>query len=97
MSFVICLKKAKVHYNSQPTSLCRMRSSLVGHIINSELFLKSLPFYEDESIIIRNAVAFVFLLEALSFSRASLGVVFCLSQLWSFEVAWSVVLSQPER
>ena len=35
--------------------------------------------YEDESIINRNAVAFVFLLAALSISCASLGVVFFLS------------------
>ena len=47
-----------------------------------------------ESIIICNAVAFVFLLAALSFSRASLGVVFFLSQLCRFEVARSVPLSQ---
>ena len=51
--------------------------------------------YEGESIIIRNAVAFMFLLAALSFSRASLGVVFFLSQLCRFEVAQSVPLSQP--
>ena len=51
--------------------------------------------YEVQSIIIRNAVAFVFLLAALSFSRASLGVVFFLSQLCRFEVATSVPLSQP--
>ena len=51
--------------------------------------------YEGESIIIGNAVAFVFLLSALSFSRASLGVVFFLSQLCRFEVARSVPLSQP--
>ena len=50
--------------------------------------------YDGESIIIRNAVAFVFLLAALSFSRASLGVVFFLSQLCRFEVARSVSLSQ---
>ena len=51
--------------------------------------------YEGESIVTRNAVAFVFLLAALSFSRASLGVVFFLSQLCRFEVARSVPLSQP--
>ena len=51
--------------------------------------------YEDESIIIRNAAAFVFLLAALSFSRAPLDVVFFLSQLCMFEVARSVPLSQP--
>ena len=51
--------------------------------------------YEDESIIIRKAGAFVFLLAALSFSRASLGVVFFLSQLCRFEVARSVPLPQP--
>ena len=51
--------------------------------------------YEGESIIIRNAVTFVFLLAALSFSRASLDVVFFLSQLCRFEVARSVPLSQP--
>jgi len=50
--------------------------------------------YEGESIIIRNAVAFVFLLAALSFSRVSLGV-FLLSLLRGFEVARSVPLSQP--
>ena len=50
--------------------------------------------YEGESIIIHNAVAFVFLLAALSFSRALLGVVFLLSQLCRFEVARSVPLSQ---
>ena len=53
--------------------------------------------YEGESIIIRSAVAYVFLLAALSFSRASLGVVFFLSQLCKFEVATSVPLSQPWR
>jgi hypothetical protein len=41
-----------------------------------------------------NAVAFVFLLAALSFSRASLGVVSFLSQLFWFEVARSVFFSQ---
>ena len=41
------------------------------------------------------AVAFVFLLAALSFSRASLAVVFFLSQLCRFQVARSVPLSQP--
>ena len=46
--------------------------------------------YEGESIIIRSAVAFVFLLAALSFSRASLGLVSFLSQLCRFEVARSV-------
>ena len=51
--------------------------------------------YEGESIIIRNAVAFVFLLAALSFSRASLGVVFFLSRLCRFQVARSVPLFQP--
>ena len=51
--------------------------------------------YDCESIIIRNAVAFVFLLGALSFSRAPLAVVFFLSQLCMFEVARSVRLSQP--
>ena len=51
--------------------------------------------YEGESVIIRNAAAFVFLLAALSFSRASLGVVFFLSQLCGFEIARSVPLSQP--
>ena len=51
--------------------------------------------YEGESILIRNAVAFVFLLAALSFSCASLCVVFFLSQLCRFEVARSVPLSQP--
>ena len=44
---------------------------------------------------IRNAVAFVFPLAALSFSRASLDVVFFLSQLCRFQVARSVPLSQP--
>ena len=48
--------------------------------------------YHGESIIIRNAVAFVFLLAALSFSRASLAVVFFLSQLCRFQVARSVPL-----
>ena len=51
--------------------------------------------YEGESVIIRNAVTFVFLLAALSFSRVSLDVVFFLSQLCRFEVARSVPLSQP--
>jgi hypothetical protein len=50
---------------------------------------------EGESIIICNAVAFVFLLAALLFSRASLGVVFFLSQLCRFKVARSVPLLQP--
>jgi len=50
---------------------------------------------EGESIITRNAVAFVFLLATLSFSRASLGVVSVLSLLRRFEVAKSVPLSQP--
>ena len=48
-------------------------------------------------MIIRNAVAFVFLLAALSFSLASLDVVFFLSQLCMFEVARSIPLSQPQR
>ena len=48
--------------------------------------------YERESKIISNAVAFLFLLAALSFSRASLAVVFFLSQLCRFEVARSVPL-----
>ena len=51
--------------------------------------------YEGESIIIRNVVAFMFLLAAQSFSRASLGVVFFLSQQCRFQVARSVPLSQP--
>jgi hypothetical protein len=50
--------------------------------------------YEGESIIIRNAVAFVCLLAALSFSRSSLGVVSFLSLLHKFEVARSVPLLQ---
>ena len=54
-----------------------------------------LTIYEAQSIIIRSAVAFVFLLAALSFSRASLGVVFFLSQQCRFQVARSVPLSQP--
>jgi len=53
--------------------------------------------YEGESIIIRSAVAFVFLLAALSFSHASLGVVSFLALLRRFEVAGSVPLSQPLR
>ena len=57
-------------------------------------FIDQVRNYEDESIIIRNAVASVFLLAALSFPRASLGVVFFLSQLCRFEVARSVPLSQ---
>ena len=51
--------------------------------------------YDGESIIICNAFAFVFLLAALSFSHASVDVVFFLSQLCRFEVARSVPLSQP--
>jgi hypothetical protein len=43
-------------------------------------------FYEGESIIIRNPVAFVFLLAALSFLRVSLDVFSGLSLLRSFEV-----------
>jgi len=50
--------------------------------------------YEGDSIIICNAVAFVFLLAALSFSHAALGVVSFLSQLRRFELARSVPLSQ---
>jgi hypothetical protein len=50
--------------------------------------------YEGESIIIRNAVAFVCLLAALSFSRSLLGVVSFLSLLHKFEVARSVPLLQ---
>ena len=51
--------------------------------------------YEGKSIIICNVVAFVFLLAAMLFSHASLGMVFFLSQLCRFEVAGSVPLSQP--
>jgi len=51
--------------------------------------------YEGESIIICNTVAFVFLLAALSFSHVLLGVVSFLSLLRGFEVASSVLLSQP--
>ena len=60
-------------------------------------FVKYMPYtiYESESIIIRNAVAFVCLLAALSFSRSSLGVVSFLSLLHKFEVARSVPLLQP--
>jgi len=54
-----------------------------------------LQMYEGESIIICNAVAFVFLLAALLFSHASLRVVSFLSLLRRFEVARSVPLSQP--
>ena len=61
---------------------------------DSSSFIKIWWEYEVESIIIRNAVAFVFLLAALSFARASLSVVFFLSQLCRFEVARSVRLSQ---
>jgi len=48
--------------------------------------------HEGEPIIIRSAVAFVFLLAALLFSRASLGVVAFLSLLHRFEVARSIPL-----
>jgi len=51
--------------------------------------------YKDESIITRNAVAFLFLLAALSFSHAALDVVSFLSLLFRFEVARLVPLSQP--
>jgi len=51
--------------------------------------------YEGESIIIRNAVAFVFLLAAVSLSHALLGVVSVLLLLFRFEVARSVPLLQP--
>jgi hypothetical protein len=51
--------------------------------------------YKGEPIIIHNSVAFVFLLAALSFSCASLGVVSFLSQLSRYEVARLVPLSQP--
>ena len=64
-------------------------------VLSSQYNLTKLPYYEDESIIIRSAVAFVFLLAALSFPRAPLDVVFFLSQLCRFEVARSVPLSQP--
>ena len=62
-------------------------------LVHSDLlFILRTRKYEGESIIIRNAVAFVFLLATLSFSRASLGMVFYLSQLCTFEVARSVPL-----
>jgi len=48
---------------------------------------------EGESISIHNAAAFVFLLAALSFSCASLGIISLLSLLCKFEVARSVPLS----
>ena len=50
--------------------------------------------YECESIIIHNVSAFVCLLAALSFSRASLGVVSFFSLLHRFEFARSVPLFQ---
>jgi hypothetical protein len=50
--------------------------------------------YEGESTIIRNAVAFVFPLAALSLSRALLGIVSFLSLMRRFEVSRSVPLSQ---
>jgi hypothetical protein len=56
---------------------------------------KHRPLFEGESIIIRNAVAFMYLLAALSFSRSSLGVGSFLSLLHKFEVARSVPLLQP--
>ena len=62
---------------------------------NLEHVIYKLNMYEGKSIIIRNAVALVFLLAALSCSPASLGVVFFLSQLCRFEVARSVPVSQP--
>jgi hypothetical protein len=55
----------------------------------------TVELYEGESIIIRNAVPFVCLLAALSFSLSSLGVVSFLSLLHKFEVARSVPLLQP--
>ena len=51
--------------------------------------------YEGESIIICNISAFLFLLAALSFLRAWLGVVSFLSPVRRFEVARSVPLSRP--
>jgi len=51
--------------------------------------------YKGESIIIHIAIAFVFLLPALSFSHAALVVVSFLSLLHRFEVARSVPLSWP--
>jgi hypothetical protein len=73
----------------------------VSYIINpsdsTNFFCCQVAFcvYEGESIIICNAVAFVFLLAALSFLQASLGMVSFLSQLCRFVVARSVPLSQP--
>ena len=75
-------------------TLCSYSKIFFSKIFVAEI-AKQCRIYEGESIIIRSAVAFVFLLAALSFSRASLGVVFFLSQLCRFEVARSVPLSQP--
>jgi hypothetical protein len=64
-------------------------------VMHSSLCVNMYRIYEGELIIIRNAVAFVFLLAALSFLHALLGVVSFLSQLCRFEVTKSVPLSQP--
>jgi hypothetical protein len=56
--------------------------------------LFQMVYYKGESIIIHNAVAFVCLLAAQSFSRSSLGGVSFLSLLHKFEVARSVPLLQ---
>jgi hypothetical protein len=75
----------------------RRPGNTLSYKVFNDVKVGTCRFYEGESIIRRNAVAFVFVLAALSFSRASLGVVPFLSQLGRFEVARSVSLSQPYR
>jgi hypothetical protein len=64
-----------------------MRSSI--HVALERTIIIFYILYKGESIIICNTVAFVFLLAALSFLSASLGVVSFLSQVCRFEVARS--------
>ena len=75
-------------YSLKRVSVCSCKKKQFDDIIYNLI-------YEGELIIIRNAVAFVFLLAALSFSHASLGLVFFLSQLYRFEIVRSVPLLQP--
>jgi hypothetical protein len=75
-------------FRGEVSSVCSGTASMSYKSVAKKLV------YEGESKIIRNAVAFVCLLAALSFSRSSLGALSFLSLLHKFQVARSVPLLQ---
>ena len=100
MECSFCKEFIKLKQNENLYETQKQRQSLHPKCFSNKsiyvfiIFKKRICLYDVKSIVIGNAVASVFLLVALSFSRASLHVVFFLSQLCRFEVARSVPLSQ---